>query len=189
MTKPEKKHNNHIRMRQTEKTRIRAHFLSARAALPVQEREEKSARICSRLGEMLKSVDGVIALYLPIKQEANIVAVTSILPDKSYALPAIEHHGAPCFRRYYADEPLIRTQGFPAPGNASPLCVPDVIVCPLLAYDSRGHRLGYGRGFYDRAIASAPKARTIGVAFREQFSADPLPAEPHDKPMDAIVAF
>lgn len=60
-----------------------------------------------------------------------------------------------------------------------------VLIVPLLAFDRAGHRLGYGRGFYDRllAVSTAP---AIGVAFAAQELAA-LPHAPHDLPLDWIV--
>ena len=66
---------------------------------------------------------------------------------------------------------------------------PDLVLCPLLAFDGFGARLGYGQGHYDRALAAlrAMKPVTaIGLAFSAQ-QMDRLPAEPHDIPLDGIV--
>jgi len=56
---------------------------------------------------------------------------------------------------------------------------------PLLAFDARGHRLGYGGGFYDRTIA-ALRVRAIGIAHAGQETGS-LPAEPHDMALDGIL--
>lgn len=63
----------------------------------------------------------------------------------------------------------------------------DVVIIPMLAYDpATNHRLGFGGGFYDRMLADQSKAQKIGVCFSE-FTAD-LPIEPHDQPLDTIMA-
>ncbi len=64
---------------------------------------------------------------------------------------------------------------------------PSVICCPAVAVDNDGVRLGQGRGFYDRFFAEHPGALRIGVVFHVQVSADPLPAESWDQPLDWIV--
>ena len=56
----------------------------------------------------------------------------------------------------------------------------------MLAFDSDGHRLGYGGGYYDRTLAGLPNARAIGVAYAGQEVLS-LPREPHDHPLDMIV--
>lgn len=61
----------------------------------------------------------------------------------------------------------------------------DVIVVPMLAYDPEtNHRLGYGGGFYDRIIASQPRAKTIGVVYSDFVAS--LPFDSHDKTLDVI---
>ncbi len=61
----------------------------------------------------------------------------------------------------------------------------DCIIVPLLAFDQFRHRLGYGRGFYDRFLQQTPGC-TIGMAFGMQY-VDKLPVEIHDKSLDIIV--
>ena len=64
--------------------------------------------------------------------------------------------------------------------------MPAVILVPLLAFDSTGHRLGYGGGYYDRTIDALPGVRTIGIAYAGQEVAA-VPREPHDHSLDVIV--
>lgn len=64
----------------------------------------------------------------------------------------------------------------------------DVFLCPGIAFDPHGGRLGRGRGFYDRMLAQArPDAIKIGVCFPNQIVPDTFP-EPHDIHMDAVVS-
>jgi 5-formyltetrahydrofolate cyclo-ligase len=62
----------------------------------------------------------------------------------------------------------------------------DVCVCPGLAFSETGHRLGSGRGFYDRYLAANAPRLAIGLALECQIRAD-LPTEMHDRPMDFII--
>ena len=63
----------------------------------------------------------------------------------------------------------------------------DLMLVPGLAFDRAGNRLGFGRGFYDRLIARCrPDLRTLGVAAPWQLI-PAVPAEPHDRPMTAIL--
>ncbi len=61
----------------------------------------------------------------------------------------------------------------------------DLILVPGLAFDKKGHRLGYGKGFYDRLL-KATKGLKVGLAFDEDLIEE-LPAEEHDVPLDLIV--
>ena len=64
------------------------------------------------------------------------------------------------------------------------------MLVPLAAFDERGHRIGYGAGYYDRAIARLQEIgvnpRLIGVAFDCQ-QVEIVPDEPHDMPLEAIL--
>jgi 5-formyltetrahydrofolate cyclo-ligase len=62
---------------------------------------------------------------------------------------------------------------------------PDLLLVPLLAFDGRGHRLGYGGGFYDRTLALL-NVPAIGIAYAGQEVAS-LPDEPHDRRLDMIL--
>lgn len=66
---------------------------------------------------------------------------------------------------------------------------PQVLIVPLLAFDARGYRLGYGGGFYDRTLEGL-RARhpvlAVGFAFSAQ-EVDEVPTEPTDQRLDAIV--
>jgi 5-formyltetrahydrofolate cyclo-ligase len=82
--------------------------------------------------------------------------------------------------------------GLSEPASADPtvaLSNVDLIVVPGLAFDPRtGHRIGYGAGFYDRALGEAlhaERARALGIAFSLQLRESVVPAE-HDVPLDAI---
>lgn len=61
----------------------------------------------------------------------------------------------------------------------------ELIIVPAVAYDRRGNRLGRGKGFYDRLLASA-KATKIGVGYEFQL-VDDIPSEPHDVPVDYVI--
>ena len=61
----------------------------------------------------------------------------------------------------------------------------DAILVPAAAFDRRGHRIGYGGGYYDRFLPRATRAVKIGVAFAVQI-VEALPEEGHDRAVDAI---
>ena len=91
--------------------------------------------------------------------------------------------------------------GIPIPSQtrADSHCIPqtimsaqDCIIIPLLGFDAQLHRLGYGRGYYDRFLATflaeeRTKPHFIGLAFAEQFVGDGVRAEKHDIPLDMVV--
>lgn len=62
----------------------------------------------------------------------------------------------------------------------------DLIIVPMLGFDDRLHRIGYGGGYYDKFLSTQPKSLKIGVCF-EIGHIDQIPAESYDIPLDKIV--
>jgi 5-formyltetrahydrofolate cyclo-ligase len=63
----------------------------------------------------------------------------------------------------------------------------DLVFVPGLAFDRRGHRLGYGHGYFDRFLAKLPDATpTVGLAFRFQLL-DRLPVSTHDRAVSRVL--
>lgn len=62
----------------------------------------------------------------------------------------------------------------------------DVVLVPGVAFDERAMRLGYGKGFYDRALGSMTRALKVGLSFDETLFTS-IPCEPHDFPLDAVI--
>jgi 5-formyltetrahydrofolate cyclo-ligase len=99
-------------------------------------------------------------------------------------LPAILDETTIVFRELVRGAALVDMGfGTAGPGNEAETLDPDIMLVPLAAFDPRGHRIGYGAGYYDRAIASltakghAP--RLVGIAFDCQL-VPVVPDEPHD---------
>ena len=88
------------------------------------------------------------------------------------------------FRHWRPGTPMI-PEPFGTCRPDAPLGTPDLLLVPLLAFDARCNRLGYGGGYYDRTVAALPGIRTIGLAFAAQ-QVDAVPVLPHDAPLDAV---
>jgi 5-formyltetrahydrofolate cyclo-ligase len=76
--------------------------------------------------------------------------------------------------------------GIHEPLSIWPVVTPAVLLVPLLAFDSAGHRLGYGGGFYDRTLSKLANVRAIGIAYAGQEIVS-LPAEAHDMALLSIL--
>lgn len=63
----------------------------------------------------------------------------------------------------------------------------DVILTPLLGFDSRGHRVGYGGGYYDRFFAKHPQAQRVGVGYEVLRVDEDIPAGPHDLRLGLVI--
>lgn len=74
----------------------------------------------------------------------------------------------------------------PTGDDAADIAEIELIVVPGVAYDRLGNRVGRGKGYYDRMLASS-KATKIGVGYDFQFLDEDIPAENHDETMDIII--
>jgi 5-formyltetrahydrofolate cyclo-ligase len=100
-------------------------------------------------------------------------------------LPETPPLGRPLiFRHWHPEAAMVRERfGTLRPDGA--IAVPEVLFVPLVAFDRRGYRLGYGGGYYDRTLAALPGAIAIGCAFAAQ-ELDAVPAEAHDVRLHAV---
>jgi len=149
-----------------------------------------AARIARFADELPLGNGAVVSFYWPMGDEADPRALAAALAARGarLALPIVARKKSPLhFRAWRNDDPLVvHPFGMHEPAASAPLVVPDMLLVPLLAFDSRGHRLGYGGGFYDRTLASLAKKLAIGVAYAGQ-EVGRLPALPHDHPLDMVV--
>lgn len=129
-----------------------------------------------------------IAVYSPLFGEVDPSEAIMGLPDRRWVYPRVSGHHHLTF---HTGENL--TSGSfgimePAEGSAEvPLEEIDAFLCPGLAFDRNGGRLGRGRGFYDRLLAQArPDALKIGICHGFQLVKDTF-SEAHDVRMDEVI--
>ena len=140
-----------------------------------------------------KKAVSVIGLYYPVNSEMNPLTLIDYpnTEGKITCLPIVTDKNSPLiFKAWSPGRDMVAGRyGIPVPDNDH-IVTPDLVICPLLAYDDKGMRLGYGGGFYDRTIRHLRRNKQtqyIGLAFSEQKSYDDLPSEEHDVPLDAIL--
>ena len=138
---------------------------------------------------------GVYAGYMPIRSELSPLALLENLVGLGcdLALPITPQAGQPLeFHRWEIgglldDGPY----GTKQPPACNDKCTPDVILAPMLAFDTDGWRLGYGGGFYDRTVASlrgfGQRVQLIGIAYEGQ-KVDKIPVGSFDIPLDAVLS-
>lgn len=177
----------------TTKNHLRAAALARRNALDASARAEKAVQILRHGTGLFETSGRVVSGYWPIRSEAD----PRPLLDRAraagavVALPVLVDAETLRFRRWEAGAEL-HPAGFGTVGPApdAPIVVPDVILLPLAAFDRAGHRIGYGKGHYDRAVAtifaSGARPLLVGLAFAVQ-EVDKVPFEPHDIPLDYIL--
>ncbi|WP_370204842.1 5-formyltetrahydrofolate cyclo-ligase [Pararhodobacter marinus] len=135
--------------------------------------------------------DVVVAFYWPIKDEPDLrpLMVEMQASGRSIALPLVETRAAPLVFRLWTPETRMERGhwNIPVPPRDAPEVMPDVVLAPLMGWDSEGYRLGYGGGYFDRTLAAlSPRPFSIGVGL----AAAKLPTiypQPYDIPMDVIL--
>ena len=181
----------------TLKSDVRAASLARRAAISERDR----VALVSRLAEVGPAVsrqysgDGpaIVSAFLPIRGEVDTMPLIVALNRAGFetALPVTPARGD--LLRFHLWRPgdalAAGSWRIPEPLPDSPQADPDVLFVPLAAFDRGGHRLGYGAGFYDNALARLRRHKrvlAIGVAFALQ-EVEAVPAEPHDERLDVVI--
>ena len=176
------------------KAQMRKERLAARDAIPVGDRIEKSLVMADLASEIIEFEPGeVISGFFPIRSEADIRPLMHRLKMRGarLCLPVVLDKETVIFREISDGIPMVETGfGTTGPGPNANVMDPDLLLVPLSAFDATGHRIGYGAGHYDRAIArllaKGMVPRLIGIAFDCQ-EVEAVPFEPHDVPLDAVL--
>jgi 5-formyltetrahydrofolate cyclo-ligase len=169
------------------KAAARAAAAAARAAAHAGGQGE--AATAHLLALLMAAPARVIAGYLPIRTEIDPRPAMAALAaaGRRVAVPVVLGEGrALGFREWHPGAALVEgAYGAPVPA-AGDWLVPQALIVPLLAFDARGFRLGYGGGFYDRTLAALGPVLTVGLAYAGQEVAE-VPVEPTDHPLDHVV--
>jgi 5-formyltetrahydrofolate cyclo-ligase len=168
------------------KRQLRSEALARRDRLDPSWRIEAALGMAERAGEIGVEPGSVVSGFWPIRSEVDVRPLMFALREKGarLALPAIIDREIIVFRELVRGAPLIEMGfGTAGPGEDAEILEPALMLVPLAAFDRRGHRIGYGGGYYDRAIdrlrAAGHAPRLVGIAFDCQEVAA-VPDEPHD---------
>jgi 5-formyltetrahydrofolate cyclo-ligase len=176
------------------KKALRLEALARRDALDPHRRIEAALAIAETgLAAIDAGPGDVVSGFMPIRSEMDTRPLMAVLAEKGARLcvPAILDRTTIVFRELVRGAPLVDT-GFGTVGPPEDAAVldPTIMLVPLAAFDARGHRIGYGAGHYDRAIARLHARglhpRLYGIAFDCQ-EISQAPDEPHDVPLPAIL--
>ena len=144
------------------------------------------------LSEVLAGYRGVpLAGYMPIRTEISpLAAMAEAAAHGPVGVPVIQGKEMPLAFSRWEPECAMRDGLFGAMiPEVDDYFEPEILIVPLVAFDARGGRLGYGGGFYDRTLEQLRARRAtlaIGFAFDAQ-EAEDLPLETTDQPLDMIV--
>ena len=173
-----------------EKKALRHKYSAIRQSIP--DRLEKSRAICKNfLSTMSYRHSDTVLLYHSINQEVDTTELIKTLldTDKRVALPVCRDNGEMVFRYITSESDL--TKGFfsaPEPNESCEEFVSSkhaVCVIPAIAFDKKGFRLGYGKGYYDRFLTD-PSIVKVGFTYDELF-VDSLPRGRFDIACDLVI--
>lgn len=160
-----------------EKTFLRKQYLEKRLALPARELGRRNEAVLKHFCRINFRDTRYLHTYLPIRDKnevdtmlliqwlkENMPEIRIVVPKSDFDTNVMSH--------YALEEVSLKVGrfGIPEPVSGAEIAIKsiDMAIVPLLAVDRRGHRVGYGRGFYDRfLIECRPDVQTIGVSFFE----------------------
>ena len=135
----------------------------------------------------------VVTGFSPIADEFRVWPLLRRLAADGFALalPVMEGKAKPLvFRAWASGDAMDRAVwGIAEPRADKPVLAPDILIVPLLAFDRRGWRLGYGGGFYDRTLRELRARKAVvavGLAFDEQ-EVDAVPHLDYDQRLDWVL--
>lgn len=175
-----------------DKNQLRQYIRNEKRQHSQCELEALSLSVCRSLlaDERLSAAHSVL-LYHPLPDEVDVRMVIDTLyaKDIEVYLPKVVSDTEMTLHRYEGPASL-QKGSFGILEPQTPACEPlpmiDVAVIPGMAFDAAGHRLGRGKGYYDRFLHSIPYLYKIGVCYPFQL-VDNVPTDENDVKMDAVV--
>lgn len=158
------------------KKALRKIYLEKRRTLPEETFRKLNEALCERFfADLNLSAVKVLHTFLPIEKNREvdtwliIERLKTDFPEIRMAVPRINNHSAELEHYYLENREQLdnNTWGIPEPVKGVPASVEkiDAVLVPLLVFDRQRHRIGYGRGFYDRFLAQCRRdAIKIGLS-------------------------
>jgi len=174
------------RWRQVQRERL----LADRMAMDVKLRTQRTAVLLEQLSLIVPADARIVSLYWPIRGEPDVRdwMRTRCEQGTRIALPVATALGRPLeFREWRPGAKMARgLWKIPYPADGAEV-QPGIVIAPLVGFDRRGFRLGYGGGFFDRTLARlTPHPLVIGVGYANS-ALETIYPQPHDIGMDWIV--
>ena len=175
------------------KATLRKRFLTKRSELSQQDKETQSLAIANHCLQLPIWEKEFFHLFLPIatKGEIDTTFLLTLLQgrDKQVVLPKVQ--GDKLLHFLLTDSTKLKRNpwGIPEPEQGLAIAPEqlDVVFIPLLAWDKEGHRVGYGKGFYDSFLSRCkPEVIKIGLSFFEAVESI-SDLRPEDVPLDFCV--
>lgn len=173
------------------KTELRDWIRARKRAMTPAEIAEKSAALTAQLlGSSCYRNAKTIYGYMNYNQEVRTrpLLEQAIRDGKQVALAKC--YGSEMRFIYTTDLTQLSksSSGIPEPIADEPVADDPtaLVLMPGLAFDPQGHRIGYGRGYYDKFLCAQPNHPTVALCFDFQLL-DHLETDPHDIPVDLVL--
>lgn len=175
---------------QPEKSRLRNDVLRMRGSLSAIHRQAAESKVAQFLNELISQLKLVrLASYKNFQSEMALETWHATTPA-TLSFPRVDGDRLQFLRPQDLNAFEASSWGILEPkregATVTSLQELDAVIVPGVAFDRRGSRLGYGKGYYDRALSNYLGIK-IGVGFRAQLLEQDLPVESHDQQMDYIV--
>ena len=158
----------------------------------IADRNRWSSEVCERLYNMeVVTNSQVVMAFYPLSDEADIRLLLNRLHNdgKTILVPEVTGESTMVLREFLPDaEMLCGSLGTKVPDTSifTDYSKIDTILVPGVAFDKQGHRMGRGKGYYDRFLAGLPdSSKKVGVCFPYQI-VEQVPTEDHDFVMDYV---
>ena len=171
------------------KDELRQYISQQKRQFTPQQLAQLSLPVIARLRPLLAEAQTILAYYaLPDEVDTHALLDALVAEGKTVLLPKVLD-GATMELRCYQGPQDLREGAYhilePTGAPFTELSQIDIALIPGLAFDAQGHRLGRGKGYYDRFL-TAFKGQTIGVCFDFQKVAE-VPVDAHDVSVDRVV--
>ncbi len=176
------------------KSRLRAEAISLRKEIWLKSGARAAQAVAGKGVALTQSLGlaGAIGGYHALPAELDPLPLLTALHTRGFgiALPCMRKGIALTFKEWTPGSILERRKfGVQEPAETQPTMHPSILFVPLVAFDRKGNRLGYGAGYYDaclRDMRARQSILAIGVAFDEQEFPE-IPRETQDEPLDMIL--
>ena len=165
----------------------RAKGLQARALFSLKERSKKSHTACQ---EVISRIHAgmIVGCYVSVKDELDTSEILEycFANNITVCVPKVVGKTLQFYRIHSYHDLMPAHFGLLEPKSMVMIPVREInmMVVPLSSYDSKNHRTGYGKGYYDSVLSNC--INKIGVAFKEQ-EVDQIDVESHDITLDEII--
>lgn len=175
-----------------DKIYLRKKFLLRRKKKYLKEEKYNFNLIFSLIKKHFYDKKIIIAGYYPANYEVNILNFLKLASEKKFriALPVIKSSNKMIFKPWIFEDPLdVSRYGILEPKNSKKEIIPDLIMVPLVAFDNKLHRIGYGKGYYDRSLkkinGSKKNSISLGIAHSNQRCSN-IPVNKYDFKLNYI---